>query len=92
MTRMNFNENINSLLVYLFDVNTCLTIFKASICLSDSPLTINFSDVDKIKLQKPRSALLPSNQQVNLNMTMAPIAKDDININIEGKIFRNINT
>lgn len=56
---------------------------------SESPLTINFADVDKIKIQKPKRLLLPCNQQINLFMTSAPSAKEDLNIYIEG-IYRRL--
>jgi len=48
-------------------------------------MLINFADVDKIKLQKPKSLLMPCNKQINLRMAMSPSAKDDVNIHIDGR-------
>ncbi|WAR28214.1 FLNB-like protein [Mya arenaria] len=46
------------------------------------PMSINFADVDKIRVQPPKPALVPCNRELNMQMTSAPSAIDDLVITI----------
>ena len=56
-----------------------------SVNFSGSPVSINFADVDKLRLKKPRSELLPSNQPVSVRLSAAEIALGDLFVTLTGK-------
>lgn len=43
-----------------------------------NPVSINFADVDKLRIKKPRSELLPCNMPVSVRLTAAETAFDDL--------------
>ena len=47
-------------------------------------MSINFADVDKIRLKKP-SELLPCNMPVNIRLTAAETALGDLFVTLYGK-------
>ena len=51
---------------------------------SGSPVSINFADVDKLRLKKPQSELLPCNQPVSVRFTAAETAIPDIFVTLTG--------
>ena len=56
-----------------------------SVNFSGSPVSINFVDVDKLRLKKPHSELLPSNQPVSVRLSAAEIALGDLFVTLTGK-------
>ena len=52
---------------------------------SGSPVSINFADVDKLRLKKPQSELLPCNQPVSVRLTAAETAIGDLFLTLTGK-------
>lgn len=52
---------------------------------SGSPVSINFADVDKLRLKKPRSELLPCNMPVSVKLTAAETAMSDLFVTLTGK-------
>ncbi|XP_052782581.1 filamin-A-like [Mya arenaria] len=56
----------------------------------DSPMSINFADVDKIRVQPPKPALVPCNRELNMQMTSAPSAIDDLVITILGPVYNSV--
>ena len=54
-------------------------------CISGSPVSINFADVDKLRLKKPHSELLPCNMPINVKLTAAETAMGDLFATLLGK-------
>ena len=52
---------------------------------SGSPVSINFADVDKLRLKKPKSELLPCNQPASVRLTAAETAIGDLFVTLTGK-------
>ena len=52
--------------------------------ISGSPVSINFADVDKLRLKKPQSELLPCYHPVSVRLTAAETAVPDIFVTLTG--------
>ncbi|KAL4220761.1 hypothetical protein ACF0H5_021155 [Mactra antiquata] len=55
-----------------------------------SPMNINFADVDLIRIKKPSTYLVPCNHQINLQVTSAPSAIDDLVIRVDGPVYNKV--
>ncbi|KAK3589648.1 hypothetical protein CHS0354_015146 [Potamilus streckersoni] len=52
--------------------------------ISASPVSVNFVELDKLRIQKPETYSVPCNRQTSFRMTLPPLAVDNLSIKLIG--------